>query len=115
MTRLSRIICADTEMLSSQEIIDLAQYIYSEQIKQIVDGLSRVYKNTKALTDEKLPIIVTGLGKDFLARKAAELIGANSVVDLDQVLPVQVVLATPAVGVALMTGGKVLGSIPSRV
>jgi probable H4MPT-linked C1 transfer pathway protein len=106
MARLSRVICADTEMLTTQEITDLAQYIYSQQVKQIVDGLSRVYRNTKALTDEKLPIVVTGLGKDFLARKAAESIGADSVVDLDQFLPAQAVLATPAVGVALMTANK---------
>lgn len=106
MARLSRVICADTEMLTRQEITDLAHYIYSQQIKQIVDGLDRVYNYTKALTDEKLPIVVTGLGKDFLARKAAESIGADSVIDLDQVLPAQAVLATPAVGVALMTANK---------
>lgn len=106
MARLSRAICADTEMLTTQEITDLAQYISSQQIKQIVDGLSRVYRNTKALTDEKLPIVVTGLGKDFLARKAAESIGADCVIDLDRVLPAQAVLATPAVGVALMTANK---------
>jgi probable H4MPT-linked C1 transfer pathway protein len=107
MARLSRVICADTEMLTSQEITDLARYIYSQQIRQIVGGLSRVYKNTKELVDGKLPIVVTGLGKGFLARKAAELVGADCVVDLDQVLPAQAVLATPAVGVALMAGGKV--------
>lgn len=104
--RLSRVVCADTEMLTAREITDLAQYIYSQQIKQIADGLSRVYNNTKAVTDEKLPIVVTGLGKDFLARKAAESIGADYVVDLDKVLPAQAVLATPAVGVALMTAKK---------
>lgn len=104
--RLARVICADTEMLTSQEITDLARYLCIQQIKQITDGLSRVYKNTKTLTDEKLPIVVTGLGKDFLARKAAEAIHANKVVDLDQIVPAQAVLATPAVGVALMTADR---------
>lgn len=106
MARLSRVICADTEMLTTQEINDLARYVYNQQIKQIINGLSRVYKNTRALTDGKLPVVVTGLGKDFLARKAAESIGADSVVDLDQVLPAEAVLATPAVGVACMTANK---------
>jgi (4-(4-[2-(gamma-L-glutamylamino)ethyl]phenoxymethyl)furan-2-yl)methanamine synthase len=108
MARISRVICADTEMLTDQEISDLARYIYSQQIRQIVDGLSRVYTNNKALVNGELPIVVTGIGKDFLARKAAELVGADKVLDLDQVLPAQAVLATPAVGVALMTGCKVL-------
>lgn len=107
MARLSRVICADTEMLTSQEINDLARYIYSKQIQQIEAGLSRVYEDTKALSDGNLPIVVTGLGKDFLARKAAELVNADSVIDLDQILPAQAVLATPAVGVALMAGCKV--------
>jgi probable H4MPT-linked C1 transfer pathway protein len=106
MARISRVFCADTEMLTTQEIKDLARYIYSQQIKQIVDGLSRVYQNTKALTGEKLPIVVTGLGKDFLARKAAASIGADYIVDLDKVLPAQAVLATPAVGVAILTANK---------
>jgi probable H4MPT-linked C1 transfer pathway protein len=104
--RLSRVICADTEMLTNQEISDLACYIYGQQIRQITDGLRRVYKTTKALTDEKLPIVVTGIGKDFLARKAAESVGADYIVDLDKILPVQAVLATPAVGIALMAANK---------
>jgi (4-(4-[2-(gamma-L-glutamylamino)ethyl]phenoxymethyl)furan-2-yl)methanamine synthase len=108
MARLSRVICADTEMLTTQEITGLASYIYAQQVKQIVDGLIRVYKNTKERANGELPIVVTGLGKDFLARKAAESVGADCVVDLDQLLPAQAVLATPAVGVALMAGSKVL-------
>jgi probable H4MPT-linked C1 transfer pathway protein len=107
MGRLSRVICADTEMLTSKEITELAQYIYSQQVKQIVGGLSRVYVNTKALAKGEVPIVVTGLGKDFLARKAAESVGADSIVDLEEVLPAQAVLATPAVGVTLMTANVV--------
>jgi uncharacterized hydantoinase/oxoprolinase family protein len=94
-------------MLTIKEITELAQYIYSQQVKQIVGGLSRVYVNTKALAKGEVPIVVTGLGKDFLARKAAESVGADSIVDLEEVLPVQAVLATPAVGVTLMTANVV--------
>jgi hypothetical protein len=105
--RLSRLVCADAEMLTDQEIVELARYVYSRQITQITDGLSRVYQNTKRLTDSDLPILVTGLGKDFLARKAAEAIGADRIVDLDELLPAEAVLATPAVGVAFMTANKI--------
>ncbi|NLF88441.1 H4MPT-linked C1 transfer pathway protein [Candidatus Bathyarchaeota archaeon] len=106
--RLSRVICADVEMLTDQEILELARYIYNQQIKQVVDRLSRVYRSTKELTAENLPIVVTGLGKDFLARKAAESIGVDRVVDLAEVLPSEAVLATPAVGVAFMAASKIL-------
>jgi probable H4MPT-linked C1 transfer pathway protein len=105
--RLSRIVCADVEMLTDEEILELAQYIYRGQIKQITEGLSRVYKNAKELTSEKLPVVVTGLGKDFLASKAAESIGADEVIDLDQLLPAEAVLATPAVGVAVIAASKI--------
>jgi probable H4MPT-linked C1 transfer pathway protein len=106
--RLSRVICADVEMLTNQEINEIARYIYNQQIRQITDGLSRVYKNTKELTGGDLPVIVTGLGKDFLARKAAESIGADRVADLAELLPAEAVLATPAVGVAFMAASKIL-------
>ncbi len=36
---LARVVCADTEMLTQQEIIDIAKYVYDEQIQQIVEGL----------------------------------------------------------------------------
>ncbi len=37
--------------------------------------------------------MLLGLGKDFLARKAAESIGADRVVDLAELLPAEAVLA----------------------
>jgi hypothetical protein len=38
-------------------------------------------------------LLLLGLGKDFLARKAAESIGADRVVDLAELLPAEAVLA----------------------
>jgi probable H4MPT-linked C1 transfer pathway protein len=109
MTRLSRVVCADTEMLSEKEILDMAEYIYQQQVEQIVAGLNQVYKFTKTLASIEIPIVVTGLGKNFLARSAAEKVGANSIMDLDTILPKQAVVATPAFGVVLMTASKLKG------
>ena len=107
MARLSRVVCADREILTKQEIFELAHYIYSQQINQITEGLSKTYGYIKSSTCDMVPVVVTGLGKDFLARKATESVGVDSIIDLDSILPKQAVLATPAVGVALMTGFKV--------
>jgi probable H4MPT-linked C1 transfer pathway protein len=101
--RLSRLVCADAEMLTDQEIVELARYVYSRQITQITDGLSRVYQNTKRLTDSDLPISGYWIRQGFSCQKAAEAIGADRIVDLDELLPAEAVLATPAVGVAFMT------------
>jgi (4-(4-[2-(gamma-L-glutamylamino)ethyl]phenoxymethyl)furan-2-yl)methanamine synthase len=107
MARLSRLICADIDMLSQKELKDLAQYIWEAQITQISEGLRKVYQQTKSRITGQVPVVVTGLGKDFLACKAAQKIGADSVLDLDAILPKQAVLATPAVGVALMGANKI--------
>ena len=90
----------------------MAQFICTQQIKQISEGLSKVYSYTKTLAQSQVPVVVTGLGKNFLARKAAEKLGVDSIVDLDAVLPEKAVLATPAFAVALMTAAKLEGENP---
>ncbi|MCL4429479.1 MAG: H4MPT-linked C1 transfer pathway protein [Chloroflexi bacterium] len=107
--RLARVVCADTDMLTKQEIATIAQCIYDEQIRQVAVGLNKVYDCTKSLVAGKVPVVVTGLGKNFLARKAAETLGIDEIVDLGTLLPKKAVLATPAFGVALMTADKLKG------
>lgn len=111
LARLARVVCADVEMLTRQEIITIAQYIYDKQIQQIENGLFRVYPYTKSLTLAEVPVVVTGLGKNFLARKAAMKINVDSIVDLGELLPQKVVLATPAFGVALMAANMLEGEV----
>lgn len=107
--RLARVVCADTEMLTKQEIAEMARYIYDKQIHQVAEGLTKVYVLIKSLTSDKVPVVVTGLGKDFIARKAAKTLGIDVIVDLGTLLPQKAVLATPAFGVALMTAEKLEG------
>ena len=47
LARLARVVCADTEMLTKQEIVNIAQYIYDKQIKQVAEGLTKVYLTRK--------------------------------------------------------------------
>jgi uncharacterized hydantoinase/oxoprolinase family protein len=109
LSRVTRLVCADTEILSKQEIMEISTYIYEKQVAQIVDGLSKVYAHVKSLSSGKVSVVVTGLGKDFLARKAAEQIGIKHIEDLGAVLGDAAVFATPAFGVALMTRNKLEG------
>ncbi len=62
MARLARVLCADTNELSENEIIEMAEYIKDKQIKKITDGILRV-KNDKI---EKL--IAAGAGS-FLTKE----------------------------------------------
>ncbi len=109
LARLARVVCADTEMLTKQEILSMAQNIYEAQVGQITEGLAKVYSHAKALASGKVPIVVTGIGKTFLAAKAAQKVRVDGIVDLGTLLQDEAVLATPAFGVALMVAEKLAG------
>jgi probable H4MPT-linked C1 transfer pathway protein len=109
LARIARVVCADTEMLTKQEIIKMAEYISNKQIQHVAEGLNKVYSFTKSLTSCKVPVVVTGLGKDFIARKAAEKLCVDEIIDLGTLLSDQAVLATPAFGVALMAASQLEG------
>jgi len=109
LARLARVVCADTEMLSEQEIVQIATYVYERQVDQIAEGLSQVYSRLKPNAKTMFPTVVTGLGKDFLARKAAEKAGVNKIMDLGELMPMSAAMVSPAVGVALMAATKLEG------
>jgi probable H4MPT-linked C1 transfer pathway protein len=109
LARLARVVCADVEMLSEQEIVDIAQYIYDKQVAQVANGLSQVYNRIKQSPEVEFAAVVTGLGKNFLARAAAQKIGFPSIVDLDELVQSDMANASAAVGVALMTASKLIG------
>ncbi len=113
LARLARVVCADTEMLTKQEIVDIAKYVYETQVMQVAEGLAKVYFYVKERATDEVPVVVTGLGKDFIARKAAEEICAERIVDLGTLLPTDVSIATPAFAVALMTANKLEGETVS--
>ena len=106
--RLARVVCADINMLKEQEIREIAKFVYDKQLEQISDGLNLVYQRVKAQT-EGLKAVVTGLGRNFLAKKAAEKVGFREVVDLEELLGAQVSVVSPSVGVALLATSELEG------
>ncbi len=113
LSRLARIVCADSEMLTENEITEICTYVYHKQIDQIAEGIAQVagHFRQKSITD--LPVVVTGSGKDFLAKKAAEEAGTKTIRDLSCFLPPEASLASPALGVALMAATKIEGKRPT--
>ncbi len=109
LARLARVVCADTETLTEQEIIQIAKYVYKSQVKQISEGLRQVYARLGKDAKDTVPVVVTGLGKDFLARKAAQKADINTVLDMDKLIPGGSALVSPAVGAALMAATKFEG------
>jgi probable H4MPT-linked C1 transfer pathway protein len=111
LTRLARVICADTDMLFEQEIVQIARYLYSKQVEQIAEGINKVYSRVKsnAKTTTPVPVVVTGIGKNFLARKAAEAAGIKKIMDIDDLMQSAVSMASPAVGIAMMALARIEG------
>lgn len=109
MARLARAVCADIEMLTEQEIVQMARYVHNRQIDQVVEGLSQVYSRINSLKNAKIPAVITGIGRDFIARNAAQRIGIDEIIDLGKLVPNDAVTASPAVGVALMAASKLEG------
>jgi probable H4MPT-linked C1 transfer pathway protein len=111
LARLARVVCADSEMLAEKEIVQIARYMHGKQVKQVAEGLSQVYSRVKSLTTAEIPVVVTGLGKDFLAKTAAQSLSVEEIIDLGELVPNDAVKMSPAVGVALMAASKLEGRI----
>ncbi|WP_458406515.1 hydantoinase/oxoprolinase family protein [Methanobrevibacter sp.] len=94
--RIARVICADLEMLSMEDIVELSKNIHQKQINQIADGLKQVVE-TQGLD----LIVTTGLGKDILDKPAAESLGLE-VKSMGDILTDDECTVAPAVGTAVM-------------
>jgi (4-(4-[2-(gamma-L-glutamylamino)ethyl]phenoxymethyl)furan-2-yl)methanamine synthase len=76
-SRIARLICADTEMLTTDEIDNMAQYLSQKQTEQISEAILNVLARTAFSTI--IPAVVTGTGA-FLAERAARSIGIQDVI-----------------------------------
>lgn len=108
MARVARVVCADLNMLSKKEIIKICEYIYEKQLKQISQTIKKVLKKLK---QKELPVVVTGIGKKFLAEAAAKKVGVKQIIDLEKIVCWEASLCTPAYGLALMVSEKLKGKI----
>ena len=94
--RIARVVCADLEMLSMEDIEEMCRFIHQKQVEQIADGLKQVHE-TQGLD----LIVTTGLGKDILDKKAAELLGLE-VKSMGDILTDEECVVAPAAGTAVM-------------
>lgn len=94
--RIARVVCADLEMMSMEDIVEMSEFIHQKQIEQIADGLKQVVE-TQGLD----LIVTTGLGKDILDKPAAELLNLE-VKSMSDILTDEECVVAPAVGTAVM-------------
>lgn len=111
LARLARVVCADKEMLSEKEIMSMAKYVYATQVEQIAQALTQVIARKKSEA-KSVTAVVTGLGRNFLARKAAEQVGFGEIWDFgdfvgDGVAKVSTAFAAAVMGASFLEGGVV--------
>jgi probable H4MPT-linked C1 transfer pathway protein len=109
MARLARVVCADIDMLTEEEIVAMAKFVYDRQVEQIAGGLKQVYERIKPSLQEEIVAVVTGLGRNFLAKKAAEKAGFKQIIDMKELLSSEAAVVSPSVGVALMVASSLEG------
>ncbi|MHA1269414.1 MAG: hydantoinase/oxoprolinase family protein [Candidatus Helarchaeota archaeon] len=109
LARIARIICADVEILSEDEILEIANYIYSKQIEQIKSGLEQVFNSVNKFDLETTQIIITGLGSEFLARESAEKLGFKNILNLDNILGKGGGIVAPSASIALLLEDELKG------
>lgn len=70
--RLARLVCADMEMLSLEEIDEIAHYVFEQQVRQISEAILQVFSFLPEHRD--LPIFALGSGR-FLAVEVVRRLG----------------------------------------
>lgn len=94
--RISRVLCADLDMLSSEDIDKICIEIYKKQVQQIEEGLDQVSKR------ENLDLVITtGLGKDILGAPAAKNLNLK-VKSMNEFLTDEECVVAPAIGTAIL-------------
>ena len=78
LARLARVVCADVEMLSEEELVELARFFYRKQLEDVADAVQQVYGRLKAELGFKPPALTCGLGASFIAEPALKMAGVLS-------------------------------------
>lgn len=101
MARLARVVCADIEMLSNDEIISMAKYIYEKQVERVLEGIANLTKYHQ-YDFTKTPVYITGLGGNILAKPALKKLGFKDIRHLKNYIGQEAAKATPSYALALM-------------
>jgi len=101
MARLARVVCADIEMLSEEEVVELARFLYRRQVDEVADAVQQVYSDLEAELGFKPPALTCGIGASFIARPALQRAGVVDVRDLSLYVGKASKLAT-ALGAGVM-------------
>lgn len=96
LRRIARMVCGDLDMISQDDVENMANYIYQKQLERVAEALQEVSERENL--DE---VVVTGLGMDIIGRNAARILGLK-VRGMDEILSKEDCMVAPSVGTALL-------------
>jgi len=99
--RLARLVCADGEMLSREQVLELARYLHEKQLQQISDAVLQVLSRLEG--DYRPPLAVAGAGR-FLASEVGHRLGLP-VIDLEKEWGSEVAAVIPCLAAAYLLAG----------
>jgi len=103
--RLTRLVCADSEIMDITEIKNLAHYLFEKHLQQITEALLQVLSGLDDTSN--LPVMPVGAG-GFLAKEVARRLDL-SVIDIDQESCAVSLAALPAYAVAHLLAQDEIG------
>jgi len=103
LDRLSRVPCADNEILNDSEIVEIARYIYETMVFKIFKALIQVRTRILSLGYDLngFKVCTAGLGS-FLAKEAALRAGFKDIIDISSIYGRKISQVFPAYAAALM-------------
>jgi len=103
LDRLSRVPCADNEILNEYEILEIARYVYESMVFRVFEALIQVRSRIASLgyDPSMFKVCTAGLGS-FLAKEAAKRAGFKDIVDVSSIYGKKISHILPAYAVALM-------------
>ncbi|MFX0186676.1 MAG: hydantoinase/oxoprolinase family protein [Candidatus Hodarchaeota archaeon] len=101
--RLARIICMDIETISKEELNEIAEYIYKQQLELISSEIQEFMKYLiiKYPEFKENPLfVITGLSADFLVKNVLESFGYNNIKNYEDITKVPDRISSSAFAVA---------------
>jgi hypothetical protein len=96
LLRLARVVCGDLDLLSPDDVEEIARFIYQKQVEQVAEALEEVSGR------ENIELVIaTGLGMNIIGCEAAKLLGLE-VRTMEEILSKEDCVVAPAVGTAIL-------------
>lgn len=96
LERLARLVCADSEMLNEQQLLNVARYLFEKQVQQLTEAFYQVLSIQE--DGHSVPLVTAGAGA-FLAAEVGLRLGRD-VLDLAEEWGADATAALPARAVA---------------